>query len=262
MGHFAHSGNLGGITVPLEIFRDPRLKPTDILFLIALLQYRDEKTGKTNPGADAIAAITGMSHATIERARIRLVETGWVKITSGDSKTSNDYTVLIPLEAGFKYRARAVRREDGEWRALVKQRDEKIKPFVIKKVRSRNQWYAMDDDVLIAELENEKKEGVNYIPDDVLENCEIIRGGDNNYEARVKRQEARENAGNAKKETKPGGVRDCYDDEYALEDFRETSRATVDEYAGYTRDQLIDMQIQGVRLPREIIDQFNLDPSL
>lgn len=262
MAHFAHSGNLGGITVPLEIFRDPRLKPTDIQFLVALLEYRDEKTGETNPGADAIEAITGMSHATIERARNRLVEAGWIKITSGDSKTSNDYTILIPLETGFKYRARAARREDGEWRAVVKKRDEKIRPYAIKKVKSRNQWYAMDEDVLIAELENEKKAGVNYIPDDVLENYEIVRGGDNSYEARVKRREVRESAENTNKEAKAGGVRDYYDDEYALEDLRETASAAVDEYAGYTRAQLTDMQFQGVKLPRELIEKFNLDPSL
>lgn len=239
MGHFAHSGNLGGITVPLEIFRDPRLKSTDIQFLVALLEYRDEKTGKANPGTDAIAAITGLSHATIERARKRLVETGWIKYTSGDSKTSNDYTVLIPLEAGFKYRTRAARRSDGEWRAVQKQRDDKIKPYVIKKVRARNQWGAMDAEVLIAELENEKAEGVNYIPSDALENWEIIRGGDNSYEARVKRKEAREDAENAKKAATNGGVRDCFEDLEALEELREPGSAAVDEYAGYSRAQLI-----------------------
>lgn len=259
MGHFAHSGKLGGITLPLEIFRDPRLNGTDICFLVALLEYRDEKTGKTNPGGGSIEAISGISSSSVERARKRLVKFGWIKYTSGNHKAPNDYTVIIPMEAGFKYQAREKKQDNGDWTATVKNREADIASYVLKKVKDRNQWNSMDAEVLIEELENERRAGANYIPDEVLENYEILRVGDNSAEARIQRKEARELA--CKLKTAPGGVRDCFEGDNRLEDFMGTDTG-VEEYAGYTRAQLIDMQFNGVKLPQYIIHKFNLSPSL
>jgi hypothetical protein len=250
---------LGGITLPLEIFRDPRLTGADIQFLVALMEYRDAKTGKVNPGADSIAAISGLSSSSIDRARKNLKKHGWIRYTSGDNKTANDYTITIPLEAEFKYRTRATKMENGEWRAEVSRRDREAKAFALKRKRADKQWYIFDDEELVEELEHEKKAGINYIPDDVLKVYEILRGGDNSEEARWKRKEETESAKH--KGSTPGGVQDQCADEYELDDSKDSSSAE-DEYAGYTRPQLVDLQFDGVKLPQHVIEKFNLDPTL
>jgi hypothetical protein len=225
MSHFAHSGKLGGITLPLEIFRDPRLTGADIQVLVALMEYRDEKTGKLNPGMDSLVAISGLSESSIKRARKNLKKYGWIKYTSGDTKTANDYTMMIPLEAEFKYRTRATRMENGEWRAEVSRREKDAKAYALKRKRAAKQFYCMGEAELLEELEIEKKGGINYIPDDALEMYEILRDGDNSEDARLKRRDEREAIEAAKTAERnartPGGVQDQYAGEYELDDFRE-----------------------------------------
>jgi hypothetical protein len=61
-----------------------------------------------------------------------------------------------------------------------------------------------------------------------------------------------------------GGIKDQFEDEvFDPEDFKEEAApGKVDEFAGYTRAQLYDMQFNGVKLPQHIIHKFNLDPSM
>jgi hypothetical protein len=206
MGHIAHSGKLGGITLPLEVFRDPRLNGTDIKFLVALFEYRDEKTGKVNVGGASIEAITGMPKSNLGRTITRLVGFGWLKYTKGNHEAANDYSIMIPLESGFEYRVRKERLSDEEWAVEKQKRKEAIKPYTVKKIRDRGQFYCMGAEELIEELRNEEAAGYHYIPDDVLKNFEIVRGGDNSKTAREQRRDEGVQ-----------GVRDMFDVE-ALED--------------------------------------------
>jgi hypothetical protein len=189
MGHFAHSGSLGGITLPLEIFRDPRLTGNDRQFLVALLEYRDGETGRINVGGMSIQSVSGMPKGNLSVTIKRLVTFGWLKYTQGSSVTPNDYTMMIPLETDFKYRVKADRLTDAEWAAEEKRRKDSIDGYTRKKVRKKNQWLFLGEDELIDELEHEAKSGTRYIPDDVLKNYEIVRGEDNSREARLRRLE-------------------------------------------------------------------------
>ena len=202
MGHFAHSGRLGGITLPLEIFRDPRLTGNDRQFLVALSEYRDGETGRMNVGGVSLESVSGLPKGNLHRTIKRLVGFGWLKYTQGTHECPNDYTMMIPLEAGFKYRTRAERLTDEEWAAKQKAKKASIDKYVRAKMRAKNEWRFMGEYELIDELEHEARSGERYIPDDVLKNFEIVRGGDNSLEARIRRREEG-----------LGGIEDFFDEE-------------------------------------------------
>lgn len=189
MAHFAHSGGLGGITLPLEIFRDPRLKGNDIKFLVTLLEYRDGKSGRTDVGGASIESISGMNKGNLSRTITRLVEFGWVTYTQGNDSAPNEYKVMIPLETGFKYRVKAERYLNEDWKVETKRRKDSIKSYSRVKIRNRGEWWAMSAEDIIEELPHEKKEGKHYIPDDILKHWEILRNGDNSETARERRRD-------------------------------------------------------------------------
>ncbi|MBH1994804.1 MAG: hypothetical protein I8H90_10810 [Burkholderiales bacterium] len=192
MSHIAHAGKLGAITLPLELFRDPRLNGSDIAFIVALLEYRDGKTGRIDVGGASIQAISGVNSGNLGRTIKRLVSFGWLNYTKGNHATTNDYTVVIPLETGFAYRKKATRYSAEAWGTEKKRREDSINGYKRKNTRGCDEWWALSADEIIAELVHEQNEDKNYIPDEILKNWEIVRGGDNSYDARVRRRDAAE----------------------------------------------------------------------
>lgn len=235
MGHIAHTGKLGSIALPLEVFRDPRLSPSTKMVLVTLLDYRDGKTGKCNPGAKAIAKIAGVSESSVPGHIKKLVAAGWLKYTRGNSETSNDYTVIVPLETGFKYTQKPGQMTKEAWAATADTRKTKIAEYKVKKIIERKEFSALSQYELIAEIAKEEKAGKTWIPNEYLENFEIVRGGDNSDDARADRHDERKAAEKAKKTAEKPKAQSK---EYAqyLQDMREMPAAQSDEYAQYLRD--------------------------
>jgi hypothetical protein len=171
MAHFAHAGHLGGITLPLEIFRDPRLNGAEIKFLVALLEFRNGQTGKCNVGGAQIESVSGLRQGNQNRTLKKLVKCGWLKYVQGSSITTNDYSFAIPLEFDAKYREKLERLPDEAWNKKVTKRQTDIKTGTRVKKRIGKDFNSMDEEDLRAEMQHEIAEGVNHIPDEVLESC-------------------------------------------------------------------------------------------
>lgn len=89
--------------VPHWVLDDLDLTPTELAVYLALLRFRDPKTGKCFPGFSAIAKRASISAKSVQRTIPLLEERGMIRVTrrkSGGNNMPNIYTVALPISSG------------------------------------------------------------------------------------------------------------------------------------------------------------------
>lgn len=230
MGHIAHRGTLGAVLMPKEIFRDPRLTGNERLFLCTLFEYTDNETGICTISGTTIEELSTVAARNLKPIWEKLVEKKWLVVESGNTKCTNKYQVTIPLPDetwGYTY-ATDKKLTSTEWAEKQKAHMRKKKEDMLKKKIRMNTFYCQRPEELIAELADEIELGKQYIPDSVLENFAMVRGGDNSDEARELRRALR--AVDAK------GVVDPFEECGGAAE----ARRPAGNFASMTKQQLLD----------------------
>jgi DNA-binding MarR family transcriptional regulator len=91
--------------VPIEACADPRLTPTELRVLIALLSFRNKDTTLCNPKRESVAERTGLSENQVSKATTGLERHGWLKKDGkGGSGRSCHYVITVPELERFQNR--------------------------------------------------------------------------------------------------------------------------------------------------------------
>ena len=78
----------------LRAVRESDLTPTERLILLVVASHADNSTGEAWPGIPRIAAESGFTTRTVERALASLAKRGWLRWQTAASKLgTNVYTV-------------------------------------------------------------------------------------------------------------------------------------------------------------------------
>jgi len=85
-----HSPFVAKLKLQFKAFRDERLSSTDKLVLATLVTFHNGKTGRLNPGYDAIAKRASLGRRTVIRVISRLVLAGYVTVTHRPLKRGNE----------------------------------------------------------------------------------------------------------------------------------------------------------------------------
>ncbi|WP_036169624.1 helix-turn-helix domain-containing protein [Massilia sp. 9096] len=244
------------IVTPVEVLLDSRLTDQERRILLCLCRYANSETGKSAPSYETITECTGIARENASRAMGSLVEKGWVDRIRLGRGFPNVYFVTIPKETEFR-KVTPKRRTSDEQKKRVAEIQAKISDDNRKAVEEFNRGikdvYKIAGDpteyetseAALAALEAREAQEAQKLQD---------------------RQTGSKKPAKARKElpAKAGGIKGEFDkEEVDLEDFKEEPKwAKVDEYAGYTRGQLYDMQVNGVQLPQHIIHKNNLGPNM
>lgn len=85
------------LNVPIEVIADSRLTLETMRVLLALFSFRDENTGVSVVGREAISRLCGLHPSNISAATSKLVELGWIlKQGNGGGSQCSKYTITIP----------------------------------------------------------------------------------------------------------------------------------------------------------------------
>lgn len=254
MGHIAHRGDLGAMLVPKEIFRDPRLVGNERLFLCTLFEFTDNETGKCTISGKTIEELSTVPAKNFIETRKNLVKKGWLTEESGSTSGANKFQVHIPVPDGtWAYTFATDKKLTPEaWKEQVKANERKKKEDMLKKKIRMNLFYCMGPDELERELADEIELGKQWVPDTVLENFGMVRGGDNSEDARIARgnheHERRSATGTTSKHQ---GVIDPFEECEPAE----KPATTSGKFAGMTKGQLLDY---GFKHGAESIDEATL----
>lgn len=193
MGHIAYRGALGAMFLPKEIFRDPRLVGNERLFLCTLFEFADNETGKCCVSGTTIEELCGIAARNLKTSRDTLVKKGWLSEESGSTKSPNKYQIHIPVPDGtWAYTQATDKKLTSEgWADKQKANERKKKEDMLKKKIRMGTFYCLRPDELEKELADEIELGKQWIPDSVLDNFAMVRGGDNSEDARELRRAVR-----------------------------------------------------------------------
>jgi len=226
MSHFAHGGPVGALLLPSEIFRDPRLKPSEVMFLASLCIFADNTKGSCNPSLTTLYEVSGISPGNTSPTIKSLVSKGWLEFTRGGAHASNFYRITIPVEGGgykgkpwFYRRSTDKKISDDAWKIQGKVNSAKISADKLKALLRRTDFYIMGPDELILHLAAEVDAGRQWVPLEHLENMGLIRGGDNSEAGRASRRGE--------------GISDRFEDLGMPE--------TFDRFTGMTKKQVLDI---------------------
>lgn len=194
MGHLAHRGSLGAVLLPKELFRDSRLTGNERLFLCSLFEWANNETGWCNPGLASISEASGIAAKNIPPLIRSTVAKGWLTYVRGNERCANQYTIHIPAETDiWGYTRITDKKMSPEAWSVQQNRNATKKADDIHRAKLRRaEWWANTPEQLIAELAEEVKRGQEWIPQEYLDNFELVRGGDNSEEARTTRRMEKE----------------------------------------------------------------------
>lgn len=244
------------VVMPVEVLLDPRLTDQERRIMMCLCRYANSETGKAEPCYETITECTGIARENASRAVSALVAKGWLERIRLGKGFPNVYFVKIPKNVEFR-KVSSKKRTPDEQKEKVAEIRAKIAADNAKAVERFNRGvehvYKVDGDPTEYPTEEAALAAL-----DAREACEALQA-----------KQARAEAENpvkapARLPAEAGGVKGQFNnEEFDLEDFKEqASSGNMDEFAGYTRAQLYDMQLNGVKLPQHVIQKNNLDPSM
>lgn len=241
MGHIAHRGQLGAMLVPKEIFRDPRLVGNERLFLCTLFEFTDNETGRCTISGATIKELTGVPAKNFIPIREKLVKKGWLTEESGSTQACNKFQVHIPVPDGtWTYTYATDKKKTPEaWKEQAKANERKKKEDMLQKKIRMNIFYCMRPDELAIELADEIELGKQWVPDSVLENFAIVRGGDNSEEARIARSNHQHESRTTPEKMRNQAITDPFEECEPAE-----PAAPRGNLADMTREQLLDYGFQ------------------
>ncbi len=83
--------------IPIEAIMDDRLTPTQFKVLVAIISFRNAKTGKLNPSRAKISARCNIRETRISETTTELERLGWIKKAGlGGYSKSCEYEITVP----------------------------------------------------------------------------------------------------------------------------------------------------------------------